>query len=100
MHWGIVYGLHWVLDIVFGEDESRIRDGNAAENMNTARSYRNKPVEAGKSCSMEIVGKRKTVMTWNKCFFFCWVKHWNRNHKTIIYSLTAWKLHILGVVEK
>lgn len=30
-HWGIENGLHWVLDVTFAEDASRIRTGNAAE---------------------------------------------------------------------
>lgn len=32
-HWGVENSLHWILDVVFREDESRIRTGNAAENM-------------------------------------------------------------------
>lgn len=32
-HWGIENSLHWVLDMAFREDESRIRVDNAAENM-------------------------------------------------------------------
>lgn len=31
-HWGIENKLHWHLDVSFGEDESRKRDRNAAEN--------------------------------------------------------------------
>jgi predicted transposase YbfD/YdcC len=36
-HWGIENSLHWILDIVFREDESRIRAGSAAENMAVLR---------------------------------------------------------------
>jgi predicted transposase YbfD/YdcC len=32
-HWGIENGLHWMLDVVFGEDQSRVRSGHAAENL-------------------------------------------------------------------
>ena len=31
-HWDIENGLHWVLDVVFREDRSRIRQGNAGTN--------------------------------------------------------------------
>lgn len=31
-HWGIENKLHWVLDVAFGEDQSRKRAGNAAQN--------------------------------------------------------------------
>jgi predicted transposase YbfD/YdcC len=31
-HWGVENSLHWVLDMVFREDESRIRKGHAPEN--------------------------------------------------------------------
>lgn len=37
-HWGIE-SMHWVLDVVFGEDGSRIRTGNATENMSFIRRF-------------------------------------------------------------
>ncbi|VAW49017.1 Mobile element protein, partial [hydrothermal vent metagenome] len=36
-HWGIENSLHWVLDVVFREDDSRIRRGYAPENFNIIR---------------------------------------------------------------
>ena len=36
-HWGIENSLHWVLDIAFREDESRIRKGSAPENFAAIR---------------------------------------------------------------
>jgi len=36
-HWGIENGLHWVLDVVFREDRSRIREENAGANLAMVR---------------------------------------------------------------
>ena len=36
-HWGVENSLHWVLDVTFREDDSRIRTGYAPENFNIIR---------------------------------------------------------------
>lgn len=36
-HWSVENSLHWVLDVVFREDESRARADNSAENLNVFR---------------------------------------------------------------
>jgi predicted transposase YbfD/YdcC len=36
-HWGIENGLHWILDVVFREDDSRVRAGHAGENLAMVR---------------------------------------------------------------
>ncbi len=36
-HWGLENGRHWSLDVVFGEDQARMRQGNGAENFSILR---------------------------------------------------------------
>jgi len=36
-HWGVENGLHWSLDVTFGEDQARMREGNSAENFSILR---------------------------------------------------------------
>ena len=36
-HWGVENNLHWSMDVVFGEDKSRIRKGHGSENFGTMR---------------------------------------------------------------
>ena len=36
-HWGIENGLHWCLDVSFGEDANRTRDTNAGANLGMVR---------------------------------------------------------------
>jgi predicted transposase YbfD/YdcC len=38
-HWGVENQLHWVLDVTFREDDSRIRRGHAPANFNTLRQF-------------------------------------------------------------
>ena len=38
-HWGVENQLHWVLDVVFNEDQSRARSGHSLENLATLRRW-------------------------------------------------------------
>jgi predicted transposase YbfD/YdcC len=38
-HWGVENRLHWVLDVTFREDLSRVRDGHAPENLAILRHF-------------------------------------------------------------
>jgi predicted transposase YbfD/YdcC len=38
-HWRIETSLHWVLDVLFGEDHSRLRKGHGAQNMAIVRHF-------------------------------------------------------------
>ena len=38
-HWGVENRLHWVLDVVFAEDQARLRKGHGARNMAVVRHF-------------------------------------------------------------
>jgi len=57
-HWGIENSLHWVLDVVFNEDMSRVRTQNAAENFAIIRHIALNIIKKDKSKGSNR-GKRK-----------------------------------------
>lgn len=58
-HWGIENGVHWVLDIGVREDDSRIRQGHAAENMAVLRHIALNLLKQETSEHIGIKNKRK-----------------------------------------
>lgn len=60
-HWAIENSLHWVLDVGFRKDESRLRDRNAAANLAVVRKIAVNLVKADKSEKGSIKGKRKAA---------------------------------------
>jgi len=56
-HWGVENGLHWVLDVVFGEDQSRARSGCAAENLAATRRLAINLLRRDKTCKRSLKGK-------------------------------------------
>ena len=62
VHWGVKNSLHWVLDIGFREDKSRIRAGNAVENVNVLRHIGTNLLKQEKGCKMGIASKRKACV--------------------------------------
>ena len=58
-HWEIENSLHWVLDMGFREDESRVRKGNSAENLSVLRRMAMNLLRQDKSVKVGIEAKRK-----------------------------------------
>lgn len=56
-HWAIENSLHWVMDVAFREDESRIRAGYAAENLNTLIHMAVNMLKSEKSSKRGLAGK-------------------------------------------
>jgi predicted transposase YbfD/YdcC len=61
-HWGIENSLHWVLDMDFREDESRMRLGNCATNMNVFRHLALNLIKTESSTKASVNMKRKRCM--------------------------------------
>jgi predicted transposase YbfD/YdcC len=57
-HWGIENGLHWVLDIGFREDESRVRKDHAPENMAVLRHIALNLLKQEQTAKLGIKAKR------------------------------------------
>lgn len=64
-HWGIENSLHWVLDIAFREDDSRVRKDNAPENLAVIRHIALNLLKQEKSLKVGINAKRKRA-GWDK----------------------------------
>jgi len=61
-HWGIENSLHWVLDMDFREDESRMRLGNCATNMNVLRHLALNLIKSETSTKLSVNMRRKRCM--------------------------------------
>jgi predicted transposase YbfD/YdcC len=57
-HWGVENSLHWVLDVTFQEDRSRIKKGNAPENFGLLRRLALCLLKKESSSKRSIKGKR------------------------------------------
>ncbi|WP_321161076.1 ISAs1 family transposase [Verminephrobacter eiseniae] len=61
MHWGIENGLHWCLDVTFGEDACPIRLRNAALDFSLPRRVAMNLFRADHSRAMRLPKKRKAA---------------------------------------
>jgi len=63
-HWSIENALHWVLDVTFREDDSRVRDRTAARNLALLRKIALNLVARDRRGRASRRGRRK-IVTWN-----------------------------------
>jgi predicted transposase YbfD/YdcC len=64
-HWCVENELHWSLDACFGEDQSRVRIGNAAENLSRVRRLALTLLKQQTTVEIGIKGKR-LMAGWNE----------------------------------
>jgi predicted transposase YbfD/YdcC len=66
-HWGIENQVYWVLDMVFREDESRVRIGHAAENLAMLRKIALNLLRQETTRKASIKGKR-LLCSWDEAY--------------------------------
>jgi len=66
-HWGVENGLHWALDVAYGEDQARMREGNSAENFSILRRITLNLVRQDKSVKAG-VKNRRLVAGWDDAY--------------------------------
>src|ERR1700732_112690 len=62
-HWAIENTLHWVLDVTFREDLSRLRIGHGAKNMAVVRHFALNLVRQAND--KRAIKRRRKVASWN-----------------------------------
>jgi predicted transposase YbfD/YdcC len=62
-HWGIENRLHWVLDVTFDDDQSRLRKGHGARNMAVIRHFALNLVRNAKDTKS--IKLRRKIAGWN-----------------------------------
>jgi predicted transposase YbfD/YdcC len=72
-HWMIENGLHWVLDVGFNEDASRVRERTAARNLALLRRIALNLAHADTTLKASLKGKRKSA-AWNNAFMATLIK--------------------------
>jgi predicted transposase YbfD/YdcC len=66
-HWGIENSLHWILDVAFNEDDSRVRVGNAPENLALVRKITHNLLQQEKTLKRGIKTKRR-MAGWDEAY--------------------------------
>lgn len=63
-HWAIENSLHWVLDVTYGEDKSRIRDRNGAANITALRKLSASLLARTPAHGAKSVAQRRKLAGW------------------------------------
>jgi predicted transposase YbfD/YdcC len=75
-HWAIENSLHWVLDVTFGDDQSRLRKGHGARNMAVVRHFAINLVRAAKD--KHSLKLRRKAAGWNPDYLATILGHLSR----------------------
>jgi predicted transposase YbfD/YdcC len=67
-HWGVENGLHWVMDMLFRDDECRIRKGNAPANFTTIKHMASNLLRLAKG--NRSLRQKRHQAAWNEDYLF------------------------------
>ncbi len=67
-HWGVENGLHWVMDMVFRDDECRIRTQHAPANFATIKHMASNLLRRGKG--RHSMRSSRHLAAWNEDFLY------------------------------
>jgi predicted transposase YbfD/YdcC len=67
-HWGIENNVHWMLDVMFNEDNACMRNTNVAENMNLARKMVLNCMYTAQKTEERETKKKKTLVYYKRRF--------------------------------
>lgn len=70
MHWSIENSLHWTLDVVFGEDKSRIRSRTGAANLTQVRKLALSLLKLEQSRPGKSIAKKRKIAGWEPDYAF------------------------------
>jgi predicted transposase YbfD/YdcC len=73
-HWSVENALHWVLDVTFREDDSRVRDRTAARNFALLRKIALNLVARDRGTQTSLRGRRKKA-AWNDGYMLRIIAH-------------------------
>jgi hypothetical protein len=67
-HWGVENGLHWVMDMVFRDDECRVRKDNAPANFATIKHMASNILRSSKG--KQSMRQKRHAAAWDDDFLF------------------------------
>lgn len=94
-HWQIENALHWVLDLAFREDESRLRKGHGAENFAILRRIALNLLKQEKSVKLGIKNKRLKA-AWDHDYLFKLLSLWKYLKSVYVIEVKTAKKLFLG----
>lgn len=69
-HWAVENSLHWVLDVTYGEDKSRVRDRNGAANLNALRKLSASLLRRTPAFKSKSIAQRRKLAGWVPDYVF------------------------------